>query len=110
MLKKLHGATYTVDVEFRTPTLVDGSNWVLDIGQALEILQKVVKQYNYKNLDKVEKLKGQNTTTEFMCRQVWLDIVEELKGGWNGVIRVKMDESHKAWASYEGKVAMASKT
>ena len=30
----MHGATYTVDAEFKTDALVEKSNWVVDIGAA----------------------------------------------------------------------------
>ena len=44
----MHGATYTVDVEFHADNLVDKSNWVIDIGYASTILADVLKKYNYK--------------------------------------------------------------
>jgi 6-pyruvoyl-tetrahydropterin synthase len=106
----LHGATYTCDVEFMTHELVQGTNWVIDIGMASDILAKVLSKYNYKNLDEVFP-NGEMTTTEFMCRQIFRDICQCLKeqgGGdetschFTGNIRVKLWESHKAWASYTG--------
>ena len=41
-------------------------NWVLDIGNGMDILKAVLAQYNFKNLD--ELFPGENTTTEFMCK------------------------------------------
>ena len=110
----LHGATYTVDVEFVSSSLVDDLNWVIDIGLAGEILAECLQKYNYKNLDDVF---DEMTTTEFMCRQIHDDLWDSLKaktktngsGGeeqeqedFTGQIRVKLWESHKAWASYVG--------
>ena len=111
----LHGATYTVDVEFVSSSLVDDLNWVIDIGLAGEILAECLQKYNYKNLDDVF---DEMTTTEFMCRRIHDDLWDALKaktktngtGGeeqeqqedFIGQIRVKLWESHKAWASYVG--------
>lgn len=100
----LHGATYTCDVEFEAEDIDSECNWVIDIGMASEMVAAVLKRYNYKNLDEVF---GANvmTTTEFMARQIHRDICERLVGGpFRGSICVKLWESHKAWASYTGKV------
>eukprot|EP01031_Cornospumella_fuschlensis_P051502 gene51502-62983_t len=94
--QNLHGATYTVDVDFSLPSLVEKSNWVVDIGEACDKLSEVLKEFNYKNLDEI--FPQENTTTEFMCREihrrlaVWLRS-KKFKGG----LRVKLHESHKAW-------------
>lgn len=63
---QMHGATYTVDAEFKTDALVDKSNWVVDIGAASSMLAEVLSKYNFKNLNEI--FPGQNTTTEFMCK------------------------------------------
>lgn len=104
----LHGATYTVDVEFASKELHPECNWVIDIGAASEMVADVLKQYNYKNLDDVfgEEVM---TTTEFMCKAVFDGIVQKLKDKqvmdenlFEGWIKVTLWESHKAWASFEG--------
>lgn len=117
---KMHGATYTCDVEFIAEKLQKTVNWVLDIGYASELLSEVLSQYNMKNLDEVFS-NGEFTTTEFMARRIQMDLAERLrecmdkdvgmddKGScdgpnFEGIIRVKLYESHKAWASYEGPV------
>lgn len=110
----MHGATYTVDVEFITDKLAETVNWVLDIGYASELLSEVLGQYNMKNLDEVFP-NGEFTTTEFMARRIMLDLADRLRKCnaedgcdgqpiFEGNIRVKLYESHKAWASYEGSV------
>lgn len=107
----LHGATYTVDVEFASKELHPECKWVIDIGAASDIVADVLKKYNYKNLDEVF---GENvmTTTEFMCKVIFDGIVEKLKEDglsseeerklFEGFIKVTLWESHKAWASFEG--------
>jgi 6-pyruvoyl-tetrahydropterin synthase len=75
---KLHGATYTCDVEFITDKLQEKVNWVLDIGYASELLSDVLSKYNMKNLDEVFK-DGEFTTTEFMARRIHRDLAERLR-------------------------------
>mmetsp|Transcript_15204 Transcript_15204/g.25964 ORF Transcript_15204/g.25964 Transcript_15204/m.25964 type:complete len:198 (+) Transcript_15204:82-675(+) len=107
----LHGATYTVDVEFASKDLHPECNWVIDIGAASEMVADVLKQFNYKNLDDVFGDEVM-TTTEFMCKAVFDGIVKKLKEKqminegdeklFEGWIKVTLWESHKAWASFEG--------
>jgi 6-pyruvoyltetrahydropterin/6-carboxytetrahydropterin synthase len=102
----MHGATYTCDVEFSTDSLNEETNWVIDIGKASEILAEVLKKYNFKNLDDVFP-DGELTTTEFMSRQIHADLRERLMiecKDFQGDLCVKLWESHKAWASYTGRV------
>lgn len=80
-------------------------NWVVDIGEASTVLKEVLGKYNYNNLDDLNQFKGQNTTTEFMCKQVFDDIAAKFSGKFQGEICVKLAESHTAWASYTGIVA-----
>lgn len=101
----LHGATYTCDVEFLAQELHPELNWVIDIGVALDILSSVLSKYNMKNLDEVFPDGKTMTTTEFMCRQIHDDIVAKLQdesSEFQGIVKVKLWESHKAWATYVG--------
>jgi len=102
---KMHGATYTADVEFLTDQLDPEVSWVIDIGKASEILSGVLNEYNFKNLDEI--FPEEYTTTEFMCRQIHKDICNRLKEecpAFRGDLCVKLWESHKAWASYTDSV------
>eukprot|EP00171_Calliarthron_tuberculosum_P009749 IDg9749t1 len=101
----MHGATYTVDVEFCTEELVPKLNWVVDIGEASEALAKVVGKYNLRNLDEIDELKGENTTTEFMCKKVFDGIAAIFEGRFVGDIKVTLAESHRAWGSYTGTIS-----
>ena len=104
---KMHGATFTCDVDFISEKLAEQVNWVVDIGMASELLARVLKRYNYQNLDEVFP-NGEFTTTEFMCRQIHSDLCQLLKEEegveFEGEICVKLWESHKAWASYTEKL------
>ena len=101
----MHGATYTVDVEFASSKLHKDCNWVIDIGIASDLVADVLKEYNYKNLDEVFGI-GVMTTTEFMCRVIHDGVARKLKeksdAMFDGWIKVTLWESHKAWGSYEG--------
>eukprot|EP00537_Pseudo-nitzschia_pungens_P011602 CAMPEP_0172383526 /NCGR_PEP_ID=MMETSP1061-20121228/1393_1 /TAXON_ID=37318 /ORGANISM="Pseudo-nitzschia pungens, Strain cf. pungens" /LENGTH=182 /DNA_ID=CAMNT_0013111805 /DNA_START=38 /DNA_END=586 /DNA_ORIENTATION=- len=102
----MHGATYTCDVDFLSEDLHPETNWVIDIGKALDILGRVLSRYNLKNLDEVFPDKTM-TTTEFMCKQIHDDIRELLETEcqeFEGAVRIKLFESHKAWATYTGPV------
>ena len=48
--QRLHGATFVVDVEFRSQEL-DENGIVIDIGRATEVLRKILAELNYRNLD-----------------------------------------------------------
>ena len=93
-------------MEFKTDKLHETNNWVIDIGQALTILSEVLALYNFKNLDEVFPDESIMTTTEFMAEMVFRGIAERVKKECNftGAINVKLWESHKAWASFEGSV------
>jgi 6-pyruvoyl-tetrahydropterin synthase len=112
--QQLHGATYVVDLELRRPAL-DSDGIVVDIGLATELLREVLASLNFRNLDDVPEFAGRNTTTEFMARVVFDRIAARIAAGALGAqalpgagsagltqMRVTLNESHVAWAAYEG--------
>ena len=111
--QRLHGATYVVDVEFRRPEL-DSDGIVVDIGRALDTVHSILGALNFQNLDEVPEFKGRNTTTEFLARVIFDRVVGAIHHGDLGeqatgisVVRVALNESHVAWAAFEGPVARA---
>ena len=107
----LHGATFVVDVAFFREQLTK-QNVVVDIGAALEMLNKTLKPLAYKNLDALPEFKGRLTTTEFLCGYVFDAMVKAAKGGGLGAdgkglakIRVTLHETDLARAAFEGPVA-----
>jgi 6-pyruvoyl-tetrahydropterin synthase len=105
--QRLHGATYVVDATFAGEDL-DADGIVVDIGRATEELHGVLADLNYRNLDEVPELSGQNTTTERLARFVADRIAERIEAGALGAaardlagITVTLHESHVAWASFE---------
>ena len=108
--QRLHGATYVVDVEFRSTNL-DENGIVIDIGLATDTVHKILGELNYRNLDDEPAFKGRNTTTEVLARWVFDRIAGATTSGDLGPgaravesIRVTLNESHVASASYEGRL------
>ncbi len=102
--KNLHGVTYVVDFTLTSKNLIE-KNIIIDIGIATNILKNVIKKYNYKNLDELEELNNEITTTEFMARQFCEDIYNQLElidfpvNKLNS-IGIELKENHLASASF----------
>jgi len=101
--QQLHGATYIVDASF-VAKKIDENNIVIDIDKAAQVLKKVLSPLNYKNLDDLPQFKGHLTTTEYLARYIHQQIREEVRSYFKGTLKITLEESHVAWASYEGKV------
>ena len=109
--QRLHGATYVVDMEFRRAQL-DSDGLVVDIGLASQALQRVLSALNYRNLDELPEFQGKNTTTEFLARDIFVRMHQAIRAGELGphaqgltALRVTLNESHIAWATYEAELA-----
>ena len=106
--RRLHGATYVIDVEFRRVEL-DADGIVVDIGAAGAALRTILERINYRNLDEELAFSRTNTTTERLARYVFDQMREAIGEGRLGTagtaiasLRVVLHESHIAWAAYEG--------
>lgn len=106
--RRLHGATYVVDLELRRPDL-DPGGVVVDIGRLGDCLRAVLGELNYRNLDELPEFAGRNTTTEFLAREIHDRVAVRIEDGQLGPnaaglssMRVTLRESPAAWASYEG--------
>lgn len=107
----MHGATFVVDVAFFREKMT-AQNVVVDIGAALDVLNKTLKPLAYKNLDEVPAFKGRLTTTEFLSKHIFDAMVAAAKSGALGEdgrglakIRVTLSETDLARAWFEGPVA-----
>jgi 6-pyruvoyl-tetrahydropterin synthase len=104
--QRLHGATFVVDATFRGEAL-DDDGVLVDIGRASEVLEQVVGELSYRNLDDEPAFAATNTTTEVLARHVADRLAERLADGSVGPagqvsgIVVTLHESHVAWATYE---------
>ncbi len=108
--RRLHGATYVADVEFRRAEL-DADGIVVDIGKASQALRTVLDPLNFRNLDDEAAFAGRNTTTEFLARVVFDRLVTAIGRGDLGSgaheiesLKVTLHESHVAHASFEGAI------
>ena len=106
--RKLHGATYVVDVTFFRETL-DEDDLVVDIDAAAKALAAILGEFHLSNLDDHAALSGHNTTTEFMARVVFDRMKRAIDAGRLGAgarglarLAVTLSESPVAWAGYEG--------
>ncbi len=107
--QNMHGATYAVEVEFRSRQL-DRDGIVIDIGLAGALLHQVLQPLTYCNLDDVPEFRGLNTTTEFLAHAIFSRLAECLQAsgrvvcGVGGVeaMHVTLRESPTAWAAFEG--------
>jgi 6-pyruvoyl-tetrahydropterin synthase len=108
--QRLHGATYAVEVTFSAPTL-DAHNLLIDIGLASQELRRALDTVNYRNLDEVSALTGQNTTTEYMALHIHTLLAAACRASALGPhatrlasLKVTLRESPVAWAAYEGTI------
>jgi 6-pyruvoyl-tetrahydropterin synthase len=106
--QRLHGATYVVDCEMRRPEL-DADGLVVDIGKASMVLREVLSELDYRNLDEHPAFAGQNTTTEYLAKAIFERFADRIRAGDLGdgarglsALRIRLSESHVAWAAYEG--------
>lgn len=102
--QRLHGATYEVTSEYATDEL-DANGIVLDMGLCHEVLAEALAPLRFRNLDDLPQFRGVNTTTEFLSRWIHEQIANQMRGKFRGQLRISLDESTVAWASYEGPVA-----
>ncbi len=107
----MHGATFVVDVAFFREQLTR-QNVVVDIGAALDVLNKTLKPLAYKNLDEIPAFTGKLTTTEFLAKHVFDAMAAAARSGALGddgrglaKIRVTLSETDLARAWFEGSVA-----
>ncbi|BCW61791.1 6-carboxytetrahydropterin synthase [Paenarthrobacter sp. MSM-2-10-13] len=99
----LHGATFVAEVTFRRPNLNDDAI-VLDIGAAGGILEEVLADLNYKNLDEHPAFKGKLSTTESLAKHIADAMATQIQDTADGPaltgIDVVLRENPDAWAGY----------
>lgn len=104
--QRTHGATYVTDLTLRRPAL-NGDGVVVDIAAAAYLLNAVVGEFNFRNLDELPQFQGMNTTTEAMAKVVFDRLAARIAEGALGAdghalteMTVTLAESDVAWASY----------
>ena len=107
--QNMHGATYLVDAEFFTDKLNE-YNIIMDLGVVTTILKDTLKVYNYKNLDEVDEFKDIITSTEFLAKNICEKILNKLLIDYPNdykilkKIKISLQESNVAWATYEQQI------
>jgi len=99
----LHGATFVTEVTFRRRTLNEDSI-VLDIGEAGEVLDAILADLNYKNLDEHPDFAGKLSTTEALAEYIADAVAAKIRSDTDGQALAGLDvtlrETPDAWASY----------
>ena len=99
----LHGATFVAEVTFRRPDLNEDAI-VLDIGAAGGILEEILEDLNYKNLDEHPAFKGKLSTTEALAKHIADAVATRIQKTEDGAalsgIDVVLRENPDAWAGY----------
>ena len=98
--QRLHGATYEVRAELFAADL-DSDQIVVDIGFLRAALQQAIAPLNYRNLDTLAELEGENTTTEFLARWIHGRLASRLDARAGARLRITLIESPTSWAGYE---------
>ena len=102
--QRLHGATYEVITEYGADRL-DENAIVMDIAICHRVLAEVLAPLRFQNLDELPQFAGRITTTEFLAQWLHREIAARVKPGFAGTLRVTLEESRVAWASYEAEVS-----
>jgi 6-pyruvoyl-tetrahydropterin synthase len=108
--QRMHGATLTVEAEFRAAKL-DDMQLLIDVGLARTELRAVLDTLDYTNLDDNPAFAGTNTTIEFVAMHLHGKLSEACRDGRMGAqgqalsgIKVLIRESPVAWAAFEGPI------
>ena len=107
--QKVHGATLTITIQvFRSH--LDEMNTVVDLGKLLDILSNIKGELHYQNLDNLSQFDATLTTIDYLIQYIWdqMKVGLEMHGfplGKEGLhsMKVRIDESRNAWATYSEK-------
>jgi 6-pyruvoyl-tetrahydropterin synthase len=108
--QRLHGATFTVEAEFRAPKL-DPHQILVDVALARTELRRTLDPLDYRNLDDLAVFSGINTTMEQMAAHIHAGLAAACRDGALGdggravtALKILLRESPNAWAAYEGPI------
>jgi 6-pyruvoyltetrahydropterin/6-carboxytetrahydropterin synthase len=105
--QRLHGATYTVEVEVRA-TGLGPHDVVMDIGALRSILRGALDTLDYTNLDDHPAFPGRTSTTERLAAHIaglvagrLSELPRDAAPPGPATLSVRLRESPVAWASFE---------
>lgn len=104
---RLHGATYAIEVEVRSPEL-GPHHVVMDIGALRSALRRALDSLDYKNLDDHPAFPGRTSTTERVAEHIAgllaveiAALPEDAAPRPRASLRVVLRESPVAFAAFE---------
>jgi 6-pyruvoyltetrahydropterin/6-carboxytetrahydropterin synthase len=101
---RLHGHTYSVELSVRGESLrSDGT--LFDISVLQRAAGEAVGKLDYRDLDEVEGLSGENTTAEVVARFLFQQVAPGLRGQGLSLLRAQVWESPQAYAAYEDELS-----
>jgi 6-pyruvoyltetrahydropterin/6-carboxytetrahydropterin synthase len=105
--QRLHGATYAVEIEVRSPGL-NAHHVVMDIGALRSMLRSVLAELDYRCLDDHAAFPGKTSTTERIAEHVGREVARAIGSldadagpPAGSSLRVVLRESPVAWAAHE---------
>ena len=105
--QRLHGATYEVDIEVRSPAL-GKHHVVMDIGALRSILRQALAGLDYSNLDDHAAFPGKTSTSERIAEHIANTVAqaiarlpEEVRPIAPATVRARLRESSTAWVAFE---------
>ena len=102
-----HGHTYRVEVAVRGNNVrEDGA--LCDIGLLQTIVQEVVSELHFRDLDEVAMFAGRNTTAEVVAAVLFEQIALRLADEGLDTLAVRVWESPQAYAYYENELGASS--
>lgn len=110
LAQRLHGATYVIDLQIRTPALGQ-HNVVMDIGLLRSALRAVLDEFDYSYLDEHPDFLNVVSTTERVAEHVANRVVGRIgllalndRPLPGSTVQVTVRESPVAYAAYERKL------
>ena len=86
-------------------------NVVMDIGVLNSIVKNIVERFHYKNLDDLNEFREVLTTIDYLCGYIHKLILEQLQLRQDEIgnstlrnLKIKIEETSSAWASYENEI------
>lgn len=105
--QRLHGATYTVEVEVRS-TVLSPHHVVMDIGALRALVRHALAGIDYTNLDDHAAFPGRTSTSERLAAfladrmaEAIAHLPADARPIQPSVLRIRLRESPNAWAGYE---------
>ena len=95
-----HGHTYRLEIAVRGSSLRDDGT-LCDIGMLQQVVDTVVADLHYRDLDDLDVFDGRNTTAEVVALTLFGQIAPRLAGMGLLSLAVRVWESPRAYANYE---------